>query len=266
MLTIQEYKAKREARYNRLVAAADKASKESSASLNTANQMSSCIPMGQPILIGHHSEQRDRNFRERMHNKARRGFELAKQAEEYRSRAASVEANAAIYSDDPEAVDRLGDKVTELEAEQAEMKRINAALRKGADLDTLEMSEAHRAELLSVERHQGYYNPRQRGFPPYMLTSINARIKTAKKRAEIVERKQATPDKDEEVNGVKIEWRASENRIRLYYPGRVPRETFDLLRRHGFRALHSVGEGAFSAYYNSNAGYFIKIYVKKESK
>lgn len=262
MLTKEEYEAKRQSRYERLLKAAERAEQESTAALETAHKMHEHIPFGQPILVGHHSEKRDRNYRDRIHNKHRRGFELAKKAEEYRSRAASIEANTAIYSDDPEATEKLTDKVSELEAEQREMKRINAALRKGADFETLEMSEKHRKELLDVDKYQNYYQPRTKGFPPYMLTSINSKIKAAKKRAEVIEKKQATPDKDEEYNGIRVEWRASENRIRVFYPGRVDAETFKMLRRHGFRVLRSEGEGAFSAYYNSNAAYFVKIYVR----
>lgn len=264
MYTVEEYEAKRQARYERLLKAAERAESEGNAAHKQASQMADFIPMGQPILIGHHSENRDRNFRERIHNKFRKGFELAKQAEEYRSRAASIESNAAIYSDNPQAVDMLSDKVAELEAESKEMKRINAALRKGADFDTLEMSDAHRDDLLSIEKHQAYYSPRTRGFPPYMLTSVSTKLKTAKKRAEQVEKKQAIPDKDEEVNGIKVQWRAGENRIRIYYPGRVDMETFKHLKNHGYRVLRSEGEGAFSAYYNWNAGNFVNEHIRKQ--
>lgn len=262
MLTIEQYEAKRQARYERLLKAASKADQESQASLTQAKSMASAIPFGQPILVGHHSEGRDRNYRGRIENKYRKGFELMKRAEELRSRAEGMSNNDAIYSDNPQAVDLLSEKVAELEAEQKEMKRINAALRKGADFDTLEMSDAHRQELLTIDRVQNYYQPKKRGFPPYMLTSVNTKLKTAKKRAELVEKKQSIPDKDEEVNGVKIEWRASENRIRLFFPARVDPEMFKKLRQHGFRVLRSEGEGAFSAYYNNNAGYFIKTYIK----
>lgn len=261
MLTIEEYEAKRQARYDRLTAAAAKAEKESSASIAQSDKMASCIPMGQPILIGHYSEKRDRNFRERIHSKMRKGFELAQKADEYRSRAASIESNDAIYSDNPQAVNLLTDKVAELKAEQAEMKRINAALRRGADFDALPMSEAHRAELLLIERVQAYYQPRTKGFPPYKLTGINAKIKAAKQRAAVVEKKQSIPDKDEEIDGIKIEWRASENRIRLDYGKRVSLETYKLLKQHGFKAMKE--EGVFSAYYNNNAGYFVKTQIKK---
>lgn len=263
MLTQEQYEAKRQARYERLVAAATKAEAESAASWNQARSMADCIPFGQPILVGHHSETRDRNFRARIESKHRKGYELHQKAAELRSRAESIQDNNAIMSDDPSAVNKLNEKIAELEAEQREVKRINAALRKGADFDTLEMSEAHRAELLSVEKHQAYYQPRTKGFPPYMLTSLSTKIRTAKERAQVVEKKQAMQDEDFEINGVRIEGRPSENRIRVYYPGRVDMDTYKALKQHGFRVLRSEGEGAFSAYYNNNALYFIKTHIKK---
>lgn len=263
MYTIEEYEAKREARYNSLLAAAEKAEKESHAAHEQGSQMASIIPFGQPILVGHHSEGRDRNYRERIHNKFRKGYELAKKAEEYKSRAASTASNDAIYSDNPQAVDLLTEKVNELKAEQAEMKRINTALRKGADFDTLEMSDTHRKDLTDVEKYQAYYQPRKRGFPPYMLTSVNTKLKTAEKRAALVEKKQSIPDKDEEINGIKIEWRASENRIRVIFPARVDMETYKKLKRHGYRAMKEAG--SFSAYYNFNAGQFVND-LRKSNK
>lgn len=70
-------------------------------------------------------------------------------------------------------------------------------------------------------------------------------------------KRKPTPDKDEEVNGARVEWRAGENRIRVYFGKRVDLDTFKALKRHGFRVLRSEGEGAFSAYYNRNAADFI---------
>jgi len=262
-LTIEEYEAKRAARYNRLVNAASKAEAESAAKLETAHKMADCIPFGQPMMPDHYSYNRDRNFRDNIQNKYRKGFELAKQAEEYRSRAASIESNSAIYSDNPQAVDLLAEKINELKAEQAEMKRINAALRKGADFDALEMSDAHRKDLLDVERFQAYYQPRTKGFPPYMLTSVNTKLKTAEKRAALVEKKQAIPDKDEDINGVKVEWRAGENRIRINFGKRVSLETYKSLKSHGYRATKE--EGVFSAFYNYHAGEFVTN-LRKEVK
>ena len=41
---------------------------EASRRWTTAHTMADGIPFGQPILVGHHSEQRDRNYRERIRN------------------------------------------------------------------------------------------------------------------------------------------------------------------------------------------------------
>jgi len=266
MLTQQEYEAKREVRYNRLLAAAERAEHESEAARNESNRIASFIPLGQPILVGHHSEKRHRRALETIRNKARKGYELAKQAEEYRSRAASVEANTSIFSDDPEAVEKLDNKLETLLALQARYKAINSAhakfLKDPSGLDKCGLSEDDKIIIRNYQPENSWV---AHPIPPYRLTNLSARIRSAKQRVEIVEKKQSTPDKDEEINGVKIEWRAGENRIRLYYPGRVPADTFKLLRQHGYRALHSVGEGAFSAYYNNNAAYFIRHYIK-ESK
>lgn len=255
MITQEEYNAKRDARYQKLLAAAEKAEAEGRAIREQASKMADIIPMGQPILVGHYSEGRDRNYRNRIDSKFRKGYELAKQAEEYRSRAASVASNDAIYSDDPTATEQLAAKLATLEAEQNEMKRINKELRSGKPFDQVGMSEAHRADLLSCARHQAYYQPLTKGFPPYALTNNNAKIKATKDRLALVQKKQATPDKDETIGDVKIEWRASENRIRVIFPARVDAETFKDLRQYGYRAMKEAG--TFSAFYNYRAGELI---------
>ena len=49
---------------------------------NHAKEMNAVIPLGQPIMVGHHSEQKDRNFRNRIHNTYGKAFEaLDKPAE-----------------------------------------------------------------------------------------------------------------------------------------------------------------------------------------
>jgi len=41
---------------------------QSESLFNQAQQMASVIPLGQPILVGHHSESRDRNYRGKIDN------------------------------------------------------------------------------------------------------------------------------------------------------------------------------------------------------
>jgi len=73
-MTPEEYEAKRKARYLRLIAAAERAESESQAAYTASDKMSSVIPFGQPILVGHYSEAADRRYRERIHAKMRKGW------------------------------------------------------------------------------------------------------------------------------------------------------------------------------------------------
>jgi len=263
MLTKEQYEEKRQARYDRLLAASQKAQNEASHLVAQAHDMASGIPFGQPILIGHHSEGRDRRYRSRIENKFRKGFDLYEKSEELKSRATSAAGNDAIYSDDPTATEQIADKITALEAKQELMKATNKAIKKNdcAALLALGYTDEEATNWLTKPLPFVY----GLGYPAYAITNNGANIRRLKERAQVVGRKQAAEDKSEEIDGVKVEYSPSENRVRVYYPGRVPLETYKALKQHGFRVLRSEGEGAFSAYYNNNALCFVKVYIKKES-
>jgi hypothetical protein len=48
------------------------------------------IPLGQPILVGHHSEKRDRNFRAKIHSTMGQAVQEQKKADYYEQKAQSV--------------------------------------------------------------------------------------------------------------------------------------------------------------------------------
>jgi hypothetical protein len=56
-----DYEARRAARIDRLHARAEKARTESASAEQQARRMADVIPLGQPILVGHHSEGRERS-------------------------------------------------------------------------------------------------------------------------------------------------------------------------------------------------------------
>jgi hypothetical protein len=89
--------------------------------------MASVIPFGQPILVGHHSERRDRNYRGRIHSTYGKAFALQKAAEEA-ERKANTTSNA-ISSDDPDAPDKLAERIATLEERQAVMVATNKRTR-----------------------------------------------------------------------------------------------------------------------------------------
>lgn len=72
----------------------DNADKRSKAHLNTVNEITKWIPMGQPILVGHHSEKRARRDRDRINSNMRKGIDEGKRADYWASRAKRAVAAA----------------------------------------------------------------------------------------------------------------------------------------------------------------------------
>jgi len=123
------YADKVAARYERMLARAEKLQGEANSLHEAAHKMGEFIPFGQPILVGHHSEKRDRNYRERIHRTFEKSFEQYKKAERLKERATAAKHNRAISSDDPAAVIKLREKLAKLEDFQAEAVRLNAIVR-----------------------------------------------------------------------------------------------------------------------------------------
>lgn len=78
-------------RAERAEANAVKAEERSEELLNKARDMGSIIPFGQPILVGHHSEQRDRNYRDKIHNTFGKAFAMQDKAVYYEDKAESAQ-------------------------------------------------------------------------------------------------------------------------------------------------------------------------------
>ena len=81
------------------------------------------IPVGQPILVGHHSEKRHRKDLTRIDEHFAKAKEHHDKAEYFRRRAAAAESNVIIFSDDPDATEKLVDKIERLKKRQGVMKR-----------------------------------------------------------------------------------------------------------------------------------------------
>ncbi|MNQ93662.1 hypothetical protein D3C85_1091420 [compost metagenome] len=88
--TLNGYERKQAARRERFDDRAASLADESNQTYVRARQMASVIPFGQPILVGHHSEQCDRNYRNRIHATYGKSFQLQDKANHYEAKAASV--------------------------------------------------------------------------------------------------------------------------------------------------------------------------------
>ena len=85
------------------------------------------IPLGQPILVGHHSEKRHRKVLNRIDRHFAEAKEHHDKAEYFHRRAAAAESNVIIFSDDPNATEKLVDKIERLKKRQGLMKRANSS-------------------------------------------------------------------------------------------------------------------------------------------
>lgn len=224
------YEQKIEAKRERYKRQAVKNRLESDARYNTAHKMSDAIPFGQPILVGHHSEKADRNYRKRMVGNLDKAFEADKKARYYEEKAGSV-GTGGISSDDPEAIAKLKEQLAKLEAAQEKFKAINKALKKKDDevLKTLGLSENAIIEL----KKPGYDG--MVGIPGYTLTNNSANIRRIKTRIEQLDKVKDDVTTTKTIGDVEIIDNVEENRLQIFFPSKPDGETMKRLKQGGFR-------------------------------
>ena len=229
---MNDYQKKQEARRERLLAGADRASQESENQWKRMDSIACHIPLGQPILVGHHSEKRHRRDIKTIDNAMRRSAEASKHAAELERRAAAV-GTGGVSSDDPEAILKLKAQIAEREGAQAEMKRINRALKKAGDLNEVDMPDATRS---AIAKAMSIFPWQDTPFPAYALQNNNAQIRRLKQRVSELEAKAAAPDAAD-ITGTwyRISEDRHDNRILIEFHGKPPAEVRQLLKSNGFR-------------------------------
>ena len=237
---MNSYEEKQEARRQRLEDRADRLRSQSTALYNSAKEAASAIPFGQPILVGHHSEKRDRNYRARYCAKYEKAHELSKAAGEVAARADSV-GKAGVSSDDPDAVTKLLERLAPMKAQQERWVAANKLVRKKdrAGLAALGYCEKMIATLFTPD-FAGRI-----GFPDYQLTNNSANIRRIEQRIAHLEReaKRAAevPMTEQTVNGVRLVENREDNRMQLFFDGKPPAEIRQQLKAYGYRWAPSVG-------------------------
>ena len=253
---MNSYEAKQQTRRDRLEAAADRAETRANAAYKRADMSEAAtgIPVGQPILVGHHSEARHRRAIERADNAMRKSVAEDKRARELRARAASV-GTGGISSDDPDAIAKLQKQIEDAEAVQKQMKAANQVVKKwskkgvggeteGPDFDAyhaaLKVIVPAATEKVAREfitRHMGSV-----GFAPYQLTNNGANIRRLKARVEQLKKAATRPTREHACSGgVTITENAEENRIQITFPGKPDADTRSILKSNGFKWAPSHG-------------------------
>ncbi|MFD3511982.1 DUF3560 domain-containing protein [Streptomyces sp. NPDC058657] len=96
-----------EGRAERYGTYADNAASRSASLSGSAHRMGDAIPPGQPILVGHHSEGRDRRYRERMDTKMRKSFAESDRASHWAGREQAAASYKAFRNDPPRTLRRI---------------------------------------------------------------------------------------------------------------------------------------------------------------
>jgi hypothetical protein len=221
------YEAKQEAKRQRLEAAADRARAKATADYKRADlrEEVSGIPLGQPILVGHHSEGRHRAAIRRADNAMRASIEADKRASELAARAAAV-GTGGISSDDPEAIQKLQAEIDKAQEYQAAMKAANAKWRK-------EGNKAGR------QADASWVDP---PCAPYQLTNNGANIKRMEKRIAQLRAAHAAAEaaggesKKTSYQGLcDLVENFEENRIQIIFEGKPDAAIRAELKSNGFR-------------------------------
>lgn len=227
-----DYNERKEARIDRYEARALKAQAESDRLHAQARLMSDAIPFGQPILVGHYSEGRDRRYRARIQSTYERSFKEMDKAAHYADKAAAAESNNAISSDDPEALDKLDARIAELEAKREAMKLANASYRRDHGAELRAMTSAYQRSIAVP-------------FPAYSLQNIGGNIARLKERRDHIaalEAKAAAGNgREETIGDVRIAEELDDNRTRIYFPDKPADTVRTLLKARGFRWSPTAG-------------------------
>lgn len=210
---------------------------KSAQAFERGRQATEHIPLGQPILVGHHSEARHRRAIERSDAGMRAGIESHNMARHHESKADGIEHQLAtsIYSDDPDAIEALEAKAVALEAKRDRMKAVNAAFKAGSIVAVSHLFGEEEAEkCLRLFTACPY---EKRPYPPYALTNIGATIRAARKRVEEVKRRQQTAAAAEAApGGVLIQ--GTGDYVAITFAEKPERSVLEALKAAGFWWSH----------------------------
>jgi hypothetical protein len=192
------------------------------------------IPLGQPVLVGHHSEKRHRRALDRADANMRKAAEESALAHHHTQKADGLarQLDRSIFSDDPDAVEQLRAKVAALTVQRDAFKNLNAWWRKRGTMRGCPGVSDEQAAKLDAEIPTRYSWERQ-PVPKWRIANLGAEIRRAAERITDVERRQARTAGAESSGGVLIE--GTGDYVRVTFAEKPARDVLDALKAAGFR-------------------------------
>lgn len=220
---------------------AEGARTKSDEAFSRAHERAQAIPLGQPILVGHHSEKRDRRYREKIRAGMDRGVELHKKAEDHtaKARGLAIALERSIFDDDPDALEKLREKIEGLEKMCEQSQAINKAWRKGGQ----EQVAAEFGEVLAASAAKLMAQCRWLK-SPMTTTNDRAEIRRCKERIKKIEARRSREGAAFEAGGLLVARHAHIDWCRVTFAEKPDREVLSALREAGYR----WGQGSWQGY------------------
>ena len=155
----------------------------------------------------------------------------------------NIFANTTIYSNDTLAIEKLENKLRDLEEYHAKMKEYNAYYRKNGTMKGLGSISDEMAEEMDKAIAKSWYN---QPCAPFSLQNNNAEMKRIRGRIAELKRLKEEAEKPSEgkyphVDGLEVVENAEAMRIQLIFDGKPDDDTRALLKSNGFRWAPSAG-------------------------
>ena len=163
-----------------------------------------------------------------------------------------------ISADDPNAVQKLEQKLAGLEKSQETMKAVNAYYRKHKTLDGCPHLSPEGIEKMKAEMSSSWHYE-DKPYPTWALSNNNAEIRRVKERIKSLSRQKEIGYVGWEFAGGKVEANTQDNRLQIFFEEKPDAEVREELKGNGFR--WSPKAGAWQRQLNDNA-YFAANYVK----
>jgi hypothetical protein len=209
---------------------------EAQAQHNRARAIGELIPFGQPILVGHHSEKHARRDAEKIDRAMRNSVKANEKADYYAYRAESAANNSAISSDDPNAPEKLAEKMAALQEKQAHMKAVNAYWRKYKTTKGCPGVSDDSAAKIDEQMKTAYSWGQENGpFESWKLSNNNANIKRLKDRLVQLQALDKMPAETIAFDGGEIKVDLDDNRVKIRFDARQSDEVAMNLKNKGFK-------------------------------
>ena len=157
-----------------------------------------------------------------------------------------------ISREDPNAIDKLYEKLAECERLQDTMKEVNSYYRKEGKVIGCPCLTEKQADALDESMRRRYPMHTQ-PYPPYALTNNNAEIRRLKKRIEELSIAKETDYVGWEFEGGEVVPNKENCRLQIFFDEKPDEEKRSALKMRGFH--WSPTEGAWQRQLNSNAIY-----------